>query len=361
MEFIKNGASLIQNMIDMAVSAGKRGATVTGLYEIEKTVLIPSDFTLYLEDCHLKMATGTMCNMFTNASCRTEKGRTSEGGDRNIAIVGRGRAILDGGEYNGLSERNHSKDGNPHISVNNLILMANVDGFRMENLHLRNQRWWAMNFLYCCNGLIRDIDFLSDYTWVNEEGQRLSGLSLENYGGVYIKNSDGIDLRCGCHDILIENITGFTEDDTIALTACFGSTEEMYGVKGACPDLYNVIIRNVRSAALCSNIRLLNQGGTKLYNVLIDGMFDTSKGSPCLDRGSIGVRVGDGRHLYGSRHATADETYNITVRNVYSRAYTVLHVGGAMSNCCFENINGFDGAQTLIESSATVDITPFLK
>ena len=29
-------------------------------------------------------------------------------------------------------------------------------------------------------------------------------------------NADGIDIRRGCRDIVIENITGFTEDDTVA-------------------------------------------------------------------------------------------------------------------------------------------------
>ena len=48
-----------------------------------------------------------------------------------------GRVILDGGEYNGLSEKNSLKDGNPHISVNNLILFTNVDGFTIRGLHLR--------------------------------------------------------------------------------------------------------------------------------------------------------------------------------------------------------------------------------
>ena len=41
MEFIKNGGAILQKMIDEA-AAGSRHVTVTGNYEIEQTVRIPS-------------------------------------------------------------------------------------------------------------------------------------------------------------------------------------------------------------------------------------------------------------------------------------------------------------------------------
>ncbi len=368
MEFIQNGAALIQAEIDRAAAEGVNQATVTGNYEIEKTILLPSDFTLTLANCHLRMAANTFCNMFTNASCRTEKGRMEEGTDRNITLRGVGRAILDGGEYNGLSERNSMKDGRPHISVNNVLLFTNVNGFRVQNLHVRNQRWWALNFIQCCNGYIGGIDFLADYTVVDENGERRPGLGKRSYEGaqaatyeqVYVKNADGIDLRTGCHDIIIENITGFTEDDTIALTGLPGKMEMMFGVEGRDLDIYNVVIRNVMSSAYCANVRLLNQSGVKLYNILVDGVVDSSKNSPYMERGGTGVRVGD-VHMYGTRHATADETFNITIRNVYSRARAALRIAGAMKDCLFENIRVFDGAEQLLVNDATVDIAPFLK
>jgi len=145
---MQNGRT-IRTMIDIAVADGTRQAVVTGDYLIDETILLPSDFTLILDNCHLTMAPGTFCNMFRNEHSGTDTGRTPAGTDRNIRILGRGRAILDGGEYNGLSERTSSKDGNPHISVNNLLLFTNVDGFTVEGIHCRNQRWWALNFIYC--------------------------------------------------------------------------------------------------------------------------------------------------------------------------------------------------------------------
>ena len=344
-------ANALQDLINSAVENGSRQAIVTGSYTIEKTVLIPSDFTLILENCHLTMADDTFCNMFRNEHSDTETGRTTLGTDRNIRILGRGKAILDGGNYNGLSERTSGKDGNPHISVNNLILFTNVDGFTIENLHLRNQRWWAMNFIYCCHGHLANLDFCSDDTMVMPDGSLVHGLRRDRYGDVHIKNSDGIDLRSGCHDILIENITGFTEDDTVALTGLNGKMEQKYAVEGLSSAIHNVIIRNVQSAAYCTNVRLLNQSGIQLYNILIDGVMDTSADSPHLDRGIYAVRIGD-NHLYGDRHSTPEETKNITVRNVYGRGASVVQLAGSITNLVLDNICTFDDCTVAVDNQA---------
>ena len=71
MEFIRNGADIIQKQIDEAKSGGTNKAKISGFYEIEKTVLIPSYFYLVLKNCYLRMAENTFCNMFTNENART--------------------------------------------------------------------------------------------------------------------------------------------------------------------------------------------------------------------------------------------------------------------------------------------------
>ena len=123
-EFIRGGAAYIQNLIDEAKRNGIREVTVSGNYEIDKEVRLPSDTTLILKDCHLRLADGSYTNIFVNEHHGTEVGKTLAGTDRDIRILGIGEAILDGGEYNGLSERNSLKDGMPHISHNNLLLFT---------------------------------------------------------------------------------------------------------------------------------------------------------------------------------------------------------------------------------------------
>lgn len=346
--FIKNGAAIISQKIENAVNSGDYLVEISGDYEIETTIFIPSGMTVILSNCHLRMADETFCQMFKNASCDKKDKKMSDC-DRNIHLKGIGRAILDGGKYNGLSERNSLKGTNPHISVNNILLFSNVEGFSIEGLQIKNQRWWALNFLYCRQGLIRDIDFASDCTRIDKDGNKQFGLLRENYEQTYIKNADGIDLRCGCHDILIENITGFTEDDTVALTAIKADLERMYEVSDSDDSIHNVVVKNIRAAAYCSIVRLLNQGGTKLYNILVDGVFDTSADSPCMDNSVANtVRFGD-THLYGSRHATEDETFNIIIQNIFSRnENAALEVAGKTKDCRFENIFLFGNAKTRI-------------
>ncbi len=348
-----NSSEIIRQYINDAIADTSRQITLTGNLTIDETILLPADFTVILENCHLTMAENTFCNMFRNEHAGTELGKTPAGCDRNIRILGRGKAVLDGGVYNGLCEGNHSQEGRPHISVNNLLLFANVDGFVVENIQCRNQRWWALNFIACRHGRIANIDFCADDRQIRPDGTMVHGLTWDNYSGIVVKNADGIDLRCGCHDIIIENITGFTEDDTIALTALHGSVEALYGVDALEDSIHNVIVRNVSSAAFCAIVRLLNQGGTRLYNILVDGVMDTAGDCPHLDHGSCGVRIGD-FSMYGSRHAYPEETRNITVRNVYAGGDVGVLLAGSITNLCLDNICTFGGCTHAVDNRATL-------
>lgn len=342
-EFISCGSEYINSLIKAAVDCGSRRAIVTGCYEIESPIRIPSDFTLILDNCHLRLADGVFSNIFLNEHFGTEIGKTLEGRDRNIKIIGRGKAILDGGIYNGLSEKTQMKDGFPAVWNNNLILFSNVDGFEIRRLYACEQRWWAFCFVFCSHGRISDVEFCSNDRGVSADGTMYRGLKRNSYAEVCVKNSDGIDLRVGCHDIVIENISGFTEDDTVALTALSWHLEKYCAVEGLATDIYNVEIRNVSSSAYCSNVRILNQGEHKVHDVYIEGVYDISENSNHMDRGGCGVRIGDSTHMYGSRLSTADETYNITVRNVRSRAVHSLSLSGAIGNLTIENVEAFDG------------------
>ncbi len=344
--FKPGGYAYITEKINEAVQNESRTATISGNFEIDEAVRLPSNFTLILQDCHLRMADGSFSNMFVNESHDTEKGRTIAGTDRNISIIGRGNAILDGGKYNGLSEKTQRTNGLPPIWKNNLLLFTNVDGFKISDISCRNQRWWALNFVYCSNGYLGNIDFCANDTAIDETGKEYHGLRRDKYSEVLVKNADGIDLRQGCHDILIENITGFTEDDTVALTGLCGSVEREFSVGGLPSDICNVTIKNVRSAAFCSNVRLLNQGGVKLHDILIDGIYDTADTSPYMDRGIYTVRVGD-MHLYGERHATREETYNVTLKNVRGGGRAVVALAGAIDNLVMYGIESFNGAKML--------------
>lgn len=344
--FTKCGSAYISSKIKEAIDNKTRTATISGRFEIDEAIRLPSNFTLILENAHLRMADGVYSNMFVNEHHGTDIGRTPDGTDRNISIIGRGEAILDGGKYNGLSEKNHSRDGLPPIWKNNLLLFTNVDGFKISGISCRNQRWWALNFIYCSNGYLGNIDFCACDIGIDPDGREYHGLIRDKYAEVLVKNADGIDLRQGCHDILIENITGFTEDDSVALTGLCGRLEKTFAVEGLPSDICRVEIRNIRTAAFCTNVRLLNQGDVKLHDILIDGVYDMGNESEYMDRGIFAVRVGDTR-LYGPRHSTKDETYNITIKNVCGKGYYVISLAGAIKDLVLFGIEAADGAKMI--------------
>jgi len=343
--FKRGGTEYISTLIENAVKDGTRCATITGNWDIESHIRIPSDFTLIFDGCYLKMADATFDNMFVNEHHGTEIGKSCEGTDRNIKLLGKNGAILDGGTYNGLTERTQRKNGMPPVYKNNIILFTNVDGFETSGLAFRNFRWWAMNHIYCANGHIHDIDFKADDTCVDPEGNVYHGMSLDNYFDILIKQTDGVNLRAGCHDIVIEDIRGFCGDDVVALTHLPGKMNEDFEVEGLPSDLCNVTVRNIRACALDACVRLLCMGGTKLHDVLVDGVYDMSKEIDGLeDRGLQAVRVGDSDIAYAKTRNSPDDFYNITIRNVRSRAKYALYFGGdPVQNFVYENIETFDG------------------
>lgn len=338
-EFKKDGSKYISEKIAEAIKNGSRTATITGFWDIDEPVRLPSDICIVLENCHLRVATGAFTNIFVNEKFNTELGRTPDGKDRNITIKGKGFAILDGNEeYNGLSERTQKKNGFPEVYKNNLIIFTNVDGFSVSDIECRNQGWWAMNFYYSSNGYVGNVKFQANDTRIDENGKRHKGLIFEDYESTLVKNADGINLRVGCHDVVIENITGFTEDDTIALTAVPDEYfEKEFGNDEMPLDIFNVTVRNVRASSYCSIVRILNQGGPKIHDVLLENLYDTSDECPSLNHGCNVIKIGD-LHPYAERHATEDENYNITVRNIYACGVNALKLTGGIGNLSLQGI-----------------------
>ena len=342
MEFKAGGTAYIQSLVDEAIKSGRRTCVIKGDCEIEEAIRLPSNITVIIEDAHLRLGDGTHCNVFTNEHNETEEGKTTLGTDRNISIIGRGRAILDGGNMNDVHEKVPPADRVAPIWKNNLILFTNVDGFKISGLQCINQRWWAINFIYCHNGYVGNIDFCANDTWKDENGVIHKGLSRDNYVEVCVKNADGVDLREGCQNIVIENLTGFTEDDSVALTGLAGKMEERFRVEGLTSDIAHVTIRNIRTSAYCTNVRMLNQGDIKLHDIDVDGVYDTSENSPHMDHGNFAIRIGD-RHMYGYRHCTKEETYNISVKNVYGRGIAVIALAGEIGSLTMYGIEAAEG------------------
>ncbi len=334
----------IQAAVDYAAETGCNKVVIpsynerTGkrVWNISKEIALPDNMQVILDNCRLRLEDNTFCNIFCNSLCYSEEKQTADTEQKNISIIGIGNAILDGGEYNGLSEQTSGKDGMPHVSRNTTILFRNVNGFEISGIKLADYRWWGMTFVFCRNGKIHDIDFDADLSMVGPNGERVTDKLPTTYREIYVRNTDGIDLRSGCNNIIIENITGFNADDTVALTVLKGSTEKLFFVEGKDTDVHDVIIRNIMSDAfLYSNVRLLNADGNKLYNILVDGIVDTSpKDAPYRAMGN--VRIGD--IIYGDRDCASGDNYNITVQNAVCRGEYGVLMKSTVENVLISNI-----------------------
>ncbi len=341
-------AESIQNAIDLALSTGNPHVRVPRVNErtgeerwvIDEAIRLPSDIEILFDDAHLMLADGCFCNMFTALG-----GDSAAKALRNITLRGRGHAVLDGGHYNGLSERNSEKDGRPHISKNTTLLFANVEGLVVEDLTLTRQRWWAITNIAVRHARFSRLRFAAELSRIDEQGVHHPNEWPTRYREMYVKNADGIDLRVGCSDVVIEDITGFTGDDTVALTA-LGGFERKLGLFPAdlSPDIHDVTVRRVDSETFCcATVRLLNHNRNKLYNVLVEDI--TNRHTDGLFRSHAAVSIGDPH--YAETLNAAGDTHHITVKNVRSAALTGVSLCGFLEDCVIENIEAFDGQRAV--------------
>jgi hypothetical protein len=342
--FSASDAKNIQNAIDTALANGTRRVRIPRLNErtgealwvIDEAIRLPSDIEILFDNAHLVLADGCFCNMFV-----ARGGDTAEKALRNITLRGFGNAILDGGHYNGLSEKNCKEEGIPHISVNTMLLFANVENLVVEDLTITRQRWWAITNIAVRHARYSRIRFATEFSRVDESGAHHPGEWPTHYSEMYVKNADGIDLRIGCSDILIEDISGFTGDDTVALTALGGFERKLgYFPEGLSPDIHDVTVRRVNSETYyCATVRLLNHNGNKLYNITIEDI--TNRHTDGILRSHAAVSIGDKN--YAEQLNAPGDTHHITVKNVRSAAKFGVSLCRYLSDSRIENIEALDG------------------
>jgi hypothetical protein len=164
------------------------------------------------------------------------------------------------------------------------------------------------------------------------------------------RNQDGIDLRIGCHDIQIMNITGETCDDIVALTALgdHGNVrfEDIYRCHHLSPDIYNVTIQNITGFCNhCALIRLLCHFRNKVYNITIDKIVDASPANAPIvvndgQRTATCVKIGEFGYHKGNVEALCQlgELRNISISNVYSSAYAAIVTNVAVKDLTVRNV-----------------------
>ena len=342
-----NDSDSIQRAVDMAKESGVNKVVIPRInertkdarWEISKTVRLPSNMTVILDNCFLQMADGVVGGFFCSDNLFTERGTSPEHRMHNITIKGEGHATLDGGNPTDLSEKTQNEIGHP-VRLNTPIFFMNVTGFSVQNVSITNQRYWGMRFQFCSRGIIRDIFF---------------SVKRDRF------NQDGINLRNGCHDILIENIFGQTGDDMIALSAI--DTDRKVGfnidypliVEGLPWDIHDVTIRNVSGAAIRHPlIAMRNHNGAKLYNIRIENVRDTELITEAenddYERYAL-IAIG-GNSYAGIRFAEMGETHDISLRGLHAQySVRVLNTQSVIKNLDVSDVHASGVCRAVIATS----------
>ena len=322
---------------------------------LDEAILLDSSMTLVIDDCTVKLSDQCRDNFIRSANCGV--GITEIRKCHDIHILGVGRAVLQGADHPRASGDGSKPIGIPSRNYNHPqkcqsygtdggkqgerqkgdwrnigILLAYVERFSIRNLTIRDSHCWAISHEHCTDGLLKDLRFESTLRKMIDGREE------------FLLNQDGIDLRQGCHRFTIENITGYTGDDLIALTAIIGTTppgnKVTTMVAGTLPtednDISQVSIRNVKghSAGHCQLIRLLNAKGAKIHDITLDGIVDESTEA---SRSSCAIKIGDKNPAWGGITPLGD-TYRITIRNVQSNARRCIVIAGSLCDSTIEQV-----------------------
>lgn len=352
---LDSDSRMIQAAIDEAAQTGKsvivpkyNKRTGKDVWDISQAIILRSGTTLILQNSHLRLADGAICNMFAGENLRY------------VTVKGEGEAVLDGGKHNGLYEvngiaRTFSNFPDHACYENCTVFLRNVEHLTIENLTVRDQRYWA----FCLTSVTHS---------------RVACIHFESSSNV--PNQDGVDLQRGCHDVIIENITGCVGDNVVALLA---TEDDLYPAPVSDRDIHDITIRNLHiySVGGCALVRLLNHDGCRIYNVFIDNVIETSPWSmedapvaanPDLNLVSEGGVIHPLRHLtpgeegyrceaailigesywYHTSKACHGDTYGIHVSNVMTHARYALFLNNTLLDSSFDHIrlfgNGFAAA-----------------
>ena len=304
-------------------------------WDIDEAIILCSDIEIVLDNCYIRRTDASLDNVFRNFDDDAVRA-TIEEEQKNIVIRGVGNAVIDGGKTNGLTEATSGKDGFPNVEKNNVIRFHNLNGLKLLDFTILNPRWWAINLLFVENAL-------------------LSGLNIISLPDS--PNQDGIDIRLGCNNILIQNIFGQSGDDFIALSGFYGtSASDKYAVSGKSIDIHDIIIKNIMATSSdCAIVALRNHDGVKLYNVTIDTVYDTLSSQAITEKMPkffnrfdfnsykspkspyAVVRIGQDNYIH-IRECANGEIFGLHVTNIHSRINTAVMINVSLENSYFGNI-----------------------
>jgi polygalacturonase len=320
---------------------------------LDSAILIPSDMTIVLDNCTIQLSDQSRDNMFRSSNVGIDI--SDPEWIKNIIIIGVGDVVLkgannprstgDGARTLTLNPDEEIAKGNWRVSYgtdsgreglkqkgdwrNIMILMAYVDGFKMKNLNIENSHGWAVSFERTRNADISDIR-LNNPEEINVNGNK-----------VKVFNKDGINLRHGCKNFRINNISGSTGDDFIALSSLdtgTGSndngniTSSMVTTRkwrGHEDDTKDVVISNISCRSNCRGVAIRASDSASIHNVSISGLIYRG-----WDRSTNAVLIGG--KGYG-KLSIPGKINHIYAMNFTGEGQSLILIEAPIADCYFTN------------------------
>jgi len=332
----------------------RQNANGTSIWLLNSAILLPGNMTILLDNCTLQLSDKCRDNMFR--SDNVGEGITNPVWNQNISIIGVGDVTLKGadnpratGDYLRtltLDTQKELSKGNWRVSYgsdagkegmkqkgdwrNNMIVIAYVKNFRLENVKIVNSHSWAITF---------------ERTWYAE----LSGIHFNNpeymeVDGkkVFTANRDGIDILFGCKHFQLNNISGMTADDFIALSSLEvfpdlpktngdlnSSTVTAGRWSGIADDTEDIVIKNINCESIYRGIAIRGSDNAGIHNVYIEGLVFKGIGQ----KHEAILLGGKG---YG-KNSQKGKINNIYGMNVMADGKSLIVVESPVHNCHFMN------------------------
>lgn len=311
-QFTGGDSSRINQAIDYASANGVFNVVCNGIYYLDSAIIIKSNVNLIVNG-RIIMNSGMRDNMLRSAP-------TTVGNPiKNIKIKGVG--TFEGSADTWGSDTPSGVGSESWRSIG--LLLANVIDFEIEGITMKNTHGWGMCMEQSRFGSIKNIHFDNDGTK---------------------QNQDGVNIRRGSHNIVIDNVSGVTWDDMVAITNLvirndinyLGTTIYESGKSNF--DMFDIVVRNINRLSppkkifptpppthYSGGILLLCEDGLKIYNVTIDGVTGYSQ-----------MHLGYTAYGYWvTTQATVNDMYNITVSNTLNMP---IYINRPIKNCSFINV-----------------------
>lgn len=299
-------------------------------YLIDRAILVPSDTTVIVDNCTIKQNDHVFDNVFRGNNLLIN-GIDPYGPPidvtpiHNIKILGKGDAAIVGTDkpqigYHPFFKEYQTMTGDFWGWRTLMFSFSLGVGIEISGLKIRRTMCWALSFDSCRECYIHDLDIRSD-----------------------VKNGDGIDFRSGCNHCAVENITGFTSDDTVACTALsrgkaesplsrYLSTLEPYNSSHENIDasIHHIRINNILTGGYHHGVICLSAYGNRVHDIEISNIKETCEGER---EATVKIYTG-----YGDGYVRGD-IHDIKISNVVSeKAKYALMVACEPQDLTSENI-----------------------